>query len=332
MPLKLNPATCSLDMVMGPGTGTATVQFDIDAATAPGTDPALPTGAGVILIQGAAVAAHSVPVETRSRAANSFNVEVQVAADVTGAPGNTNAAGLAQFDDTAFVVDADGYVTLVGGGVPAVSFTTDVAGPVSPDGLGVTDVTGTSIYSDGTVANTLTLNVQATANTFLVGAGAGVTATEIGPLTNGQLLVGSTGVAPVAAAITAGAGISVTNAAGSITITATGGAFTWTTVTAATQTLAVENGYVGNRGTSITYTLPVTASVGESIQITNIGAGLPIIAQNAGQSINFTASTTTVGVGGSLTAVDQFASMELVCVVTDTTWSVVDAAGSWTIV
>lgn len=41
-------------------------------------------------------------------------------------------------------------------------------------------------------------------------------------LTNGQILVGSTGNTPVAATITAGSGISVTNAAGSITIANTG--------------------------------------------------------------------------------------------------------------
>ena len=45
----------------------------------------------------------------------------------------------------------------------------------------------------------------------------------IGPLTNGQLVIGSTGLAPVAATITAGANITVTNAAGSITIASTGG-------------------------------------------------------------------------------------------------------------
>jgi hypothetical protein len=40
--------------------------------------------------------------------------------------------------------------------------------------------------------------------------------------TNGQLLIGSTGAAPVKAALTAGTGISVTNAAGSITLANTG--------------------------------------------------------------------------------------------------------------
>lgn len=42
--------------------------------------------------------------------------------------------------------------------------------------------------------------------------------TSLGPLTNGQLLIGSTGANPVAATITPGAGVAITNGAGSITL------------------------------------------------------------------------------------------------------------------
>ena len=96
------------------GGGPAFVSLDVDAATAPGTDPVTATAAGVITLTGAAVANHSVPVETHSRALNTANVEVQVAVDRTGAPGNTNDAGLCSFDDQFFDVNADGYVTFVG--------------------------------------------------------------------------------------------------------------------------------------------------------------------------------------------------------------------------
>ena len=44
-----------------------------------------------------------------------------------------------------------------------------------------------------------------------------------GVSTNGQILIGSTGAAPVASTITAGSNITVTNGAGSITIASTGG-------------------------------------------------------------------------------------------------------------
>lgn len=110
-----------------------------------------------------------------------------------------------------------------------------------------------------------------------------------------------------------------------------GGVSTWTVVTGATQALVAENGYIGNRGTAITYTLPTTASVGDIIEITNIGVGLPVIAQNAGDYINFTSSTTSVGVGGSLTAIDRFSSIRIVCVVANDGWSVTSSTGNWTI-
>lgn len=101
--------------LVGGGTGPAFVSLDVDANTGPGTDPVIADGSGQIAVAGAAVANHAVPVETHSRAANTMNVEVQVSAAVTGAPGDTNDAGISSFDDTAFSVDADGYVTFIGG-------------------------------------------------------------------------------------------------------------------------------------------------------------------------------------------------------------------------
>lgn len=67
----------------------------------------------------------------------------------------------------------------------------------------------------GTVASS-------TVNSVAVYTGA-TTVTGTGPLTNGQLLVGSTGSAPVAASLTAGSNITITPGAGSITIAASGG-------------------------------------------------------------------------------------------------------------
>lgn len=67
------------------------------------------------------------------------------------------------------------------------------------------------VGSGGTGVNSIT------ANAFIIGDGANPV-NEIGPLTNGQLIIGSTGAAPVAATLTAGAGITITPGAGSITI------------------------------------------------------------------------------------------------------------------
>jgi len=140
------------------------------------------------------------------------------------------------------------------------------------------------------------------------------------PAANAISILGTGGIA------TSGAGATVTIDGSAFN------AFTWTVITAATQALIASNGYIGNRGTNITYTLPVTASVGDRFRITNLGIGLPVIAQNAGQSIRFTSSTTTPGVGGSLTAISRYASIELVCAVADTDFIVLSSESSWTIV
>jgi hypothetical protein len=79
------------------------------------------------------------------------------------------------------------------------------------------DVTGSSIFSDGAVANTLTLNVQATANTFLYGQGTNTNVAELGPLADGELIIGATGGAPAAANLTSTDGsITITNGTNSI--------------------------------------------------------------------------------------------------------------------
>jgi hypothetical protein len=63
-----------------------------------------------------------------------------------------------------------------------------------------------------------------TANSFLYSGAGGIAATTAAP-TNGQILIGSTGAAPVLASLTAGSNITITPGAGSITIasTASGG-------------------------------------------------------------------------------------------------------------
>jgi hypothetical protein len=53
-------------------------------------------------------------------------------------------------------------------------------------------------------------------NRIMVSTGGSIV--EAAALTNGQLLIGSTGASPIAATLSAGTGIAITNAAGSITI------------------------------------------------------------------------------------------------------------------
>lgn len=139
----VGPETVTIGLTGG---GPAIEQFTVQAATAPGLTTVSPI-ANTVVIDGAAVAAHSVPIETRSRALGAYNVEVQraassaatdatsqgvtsfnsshfsvdsngwtdavVASAVAPTPANANLAGIAQFNNTQFTVDSHGWVSLV---------------------------------------------------------------------------------------------------------------------------------------------------------------------------------------------------------------------------
>ena len=111
------------------GGGIATSAFDVQANTAPGTDPVVPTAAGVVTINGAAVANHSVVLETRSRAANAYNIEVQYG--TSAAATDATKSGVAHFNSAQFTVDANGFVSTSGTGIPN-TLTGDSGGALSP--------------------------------------------------------------------------------------------------------------------------------------------------------------------------------------------------------
>lgn len=152
-------------------------------------------------------------------------------------------------------------------------------------------------------------------------------------LTNGQLLIGNTGSDPTAATLTAGVGIGISNAAGSITISSSGGGITWTDVTGTSATLAVNNGYVANNAGLVTLTLPATATLGDVIKIVGKGAGGWTIAQNANQAIHLGNAVTTTGVAGSISSTNQYDTIDLVCITSgaSTIWSTNAAVGNLTI-
>lgn len=138
-------------------------------------------------------------------------------------------------------------------------------------------------------------------------------------LTNGQLWIGNTGSVPTAATLTAGAGMSITNAGGSITLASGGGSgFSWNYVSGTTTALAAGNGYITDNVALVTATLPVTCARGQGFALQNVGAGLLRIAQNAGQSIHFGSGTSTVGAGGYIEITTQFNGFIMLCTVADT--------------
>lgn len=149
-----------------------------------------------------------------------------------------------------------------------------------------------------------------------------------GPLNNGELYIGATGAKAIAANITPGTGISITNAANSITINAVGGGLTWSTITAATLAAAVNHGYVLNHAsTPCVVTLPATAALGDKVSLVGLsGSGGWTATANTSQTIQF--GNTSTSSAGSFSSTDAGDSCELVCIVANTTWALSNAVSA----
>jgi len=137
------------------------------------------------------------------------------------------------------------------------------------------------------------------------------------------------------AILTAGTNISITGGANTITIAGTGAAgFSWSVITV-NQTAVVNQGYITNKATTLVLLLPATAAIGDMIRVTGIQTAASWqITQNANQQIFFGTGSTTIGVGGSITATAIHDSIEMVCVVAgaSTNWNIISAIGNLTII
>lgn len=147
-------------------------------------------------------------------------------------------------------------------------------------------------------------------------------------MTNGQVLIGSTGGTPTLATLTAGSGISISNGAGSITISGTGSGIGWTEVTGTSQSMTADSGWITNNAGLVTLTLPTTAAVGTAISVIGKGAGGWRIAQNTGQNIQVGNVSTTVGASGSVSSSNNYDSLDLICTTANTTWTALGAPQS----
>lgn len=129
--------------------------------------------------------------------------------------------------------------------------------------------------------------------------------------------------------ILGGTGINIVGNPGTntLTVNTTGGFLTWNRVAGPAVPLAVDNGYIPTNAALVTLTLPAISVVGDEIAIIGEGAGGWVIAQNAGQSIQFGNLSTTIGVGGSLASTNRYDTVTLICRVANTTWSVLSNVG-----
>lgn len=94
----------------------------------------------------------------------------------------------------------------------------------------------------------------------------------------------------------------------------------WHGISGTTQAAAVNSGYVVQNSSQTTITLPATAALGSVVSIRGLGAAGWILAANTGQVINL--GNTPTSSGGSLTSSNLYDSVDVTCIVADTTWLV----------
>ncbi len=272
----------------------ATQSVDVDTSTPPGTDPVVPNGSGVITVTGGQVAAGSTAnvIRTNSLAANSYTIQIQRSS--AQAVSTLGANGVAHFNSSQFTVDGNGYVALTGGGQAIDSFTTDLSGPISPDGAGNVAFTGaTNIFSDGSVANTMRLNVQGTNHALFVGRGANTASAQIPVGTNGQWLIGSTGADPAFSTPTSSdSSITFTLGAGTLSAQVTGGTTVGKTITGDTggalSPTAGNWNIVGGAALSAGTNASVTSGSGSTLTVTSINTAKWIVDPTANRGTHQT--------------------------------------------
>ncbi len=153
----------------------------------------------------------------------------------------------------------------------------------------------------------------------LVTNGSGVPAWQA--ISAGQILIGTTASAPVAAAINSGTGIIVANGSGSITVSATGGGLGIATISGTTQTAAVNTTYIALNSGQTTLTLPATYAVGDIVALVGATAntGGWVVQTATGDTVRVNNSTTSAGGTVTCTAVAG-QCIEMVCDVANTSW------------
>lgn len=181
--------------------------------TQTGTNPIVATSAGLVTINGAVVAAGTNPVRSDGTGANTMAIEVQISQAVAGT--DATRIGLSNFSSSHFAVDANGFVTLAGGGQAIDSFIPDSGtSPVVPASDGSVTMSGSGSTTTVGGLNSLTFQLTGLTNhNVLIGAGT-TTITKVPPsATSGVPLISQGAAADPAfgTAVVAGGGTGVTS-------------------------------------------------------------------------------------------------------------------------
>lgn len=214
-----------------------------------------------------------------------------------------------------------------GSAIPAANIL-DVLGGTGISTSGASNAVTIDLDTPVTVANGGTGATTLTDGGILLGSGTSAVTVTAQP-TDGQLLIGSTGVDPVLSTLTAGTGITITNAAGSITIDATGSGFTWNEETGTSATMADDNGYIANNAAKVVLTTPATCAVGDTIAVVGKGAGGWTVRANGLQVIRIGSSITSAG--GDVDSTNQYDCIELLCTTANSIWTARSTIGNLTL-
>jgi hypothetical protein len=240
---------------------------------------------------------------------------------------NANSSGLVRYNGTG-TFDSQTttqYNVLIGNtsnGISNIAPSATSGVPLVSAGAAVNPAFGTAVVAGGGTGKTSLTPIN---GLMIANSTSAVGITNAG--TNGQLLIGSTSAAPAFATVTStGSTIAFTLGANTLNLEVNSPV---TEVTGTSSALVKGNTYIANNAGLVTLTLPTTAALGDTIQIIGKGAGLYVIAQNASQQIFNIATSTTVGVTGTLTAISVSSSLTLRCTTANTGWTVTSASGTF---
>lgn len=129
-----DPANNKIQFVL-PGGGQSIESLLVDANTAPGTNPVIPSNLGVITITGSQVATGIIGanvIRTNSLLAHTYAIEIQQSS--TSVSKDVSKNGVSHFNDNQFT-DDEGFISLKGGGPTNTAF---FIATISSDVLNVT--------------------------------------------------------------------------------------------------------------------------------------------------------------------------------------------------
>jgi len=222
-----------------------------------------------------------------------------------------------------------GAPTFQSAGASSISITGDTGGALTSNAFTITGGTTGLTFAGAVTTETLdgTLGV---AN----GGTGDVTFTDYAPICGGTSGTGA--LQSATTGFTTSGYVLTSNGGSALPSFKAPGApvFTWNDVTGGSATVAANNGYLADKSTLTTFTLPTDNNIGDTITIVGKGTGGWKIIYGTGQNIIFGSSASTATTG-NIASTNTNDVVNLVCTTASATapiFSVVYAVGNITIV